>query len=85
MAIRVDEVLALWRECERVLEQLPTGSVHRRLVTADELELRRLYRRLTTERIVETDAVLRAARETIDNARMTLEEARIRLDGGPGN
>ena len=80
MAKRLEEVLALWRECERVNVNLPAGSVMRQLVSAEELELRRIYRRLTTERIVETEAALRATRHTIDAARETLLRAHQALD-----
>jgi hypothetical protein len=85
MATAVEDVLALWRECERVRDLLPVDSVVRRLVTSDELELRRIYRRLTTERIVESEAALRATRTTIDAARLTLAEAHRRLEAGVGS
>jgi hypothetical protein len=84
MATAVEEVLALWRECERVRDELPADSVVRRLVTADELELRRIYRRLTTERIVETEMTLRATRRTIEAARATLADAHRRLENTVG-
>lgn len=84
MATRVEEVLALWRDCERVRDALPAKSTVRSLVSAEELELRRIYRRLTTERIVETEVVLRETRETLEAARETLAEARRRLEAGVG-
>jgi len=85
MATRVEDVLELWRDCERVRDELPADSVIRRLVTADEVNLRRIYRRLTTERIVETELVLRETYEAIESARITLAEAHRRLEAGVGS
>lgn len=76
MPVAIAEVLALWREAERLLEELPPWSAERDVVRSEALALRDLYRRMTgagadaqpeiddsTETILNAQEVLRAARE----------------------
>ena len=84
MALEVEEVLALWRQAERLLDELPARSPERTVVSAEALELKRIYMRLTggddvtahmigsTQlRIEETKAVLEAAQATLDRSHET--------------
>ena len=81
MALEVEEVLALWRQAERLLVELPARAPERRVVSAEALELKRLYKRLTAEgdvtahmigsshlRIQESRAVLEAAQATLNRS-----------------
>jgi hypothetical protein len=84
MARAVEDVLALWREGERLLEALPPTSVERSAI-ADEVEaLRALYRELTDQRQL-TTAMLARADGVARDARGVLERARRRLDGPAGS
>ena len=82
MALEVEEILALWRQAERLLDELPARAPEHRIVRAEVLELKRMYKRLTAEgdvtghmigtthlRIQESKAVLEAARATLDRNR----------------
>jgi len=79
MALEIEEVLALWREAERVLQQLPRGAPERKLVSAEVVNLRRTYRRLTAESRA-TAETLAESRVTIESAQVTLERARERFE-----
>jgi hypothetical protein len=82
MALEVEELLSLWREAERVLDQLPPDVPERTLVGAEVVNLRRMYRRLTAEGVATSES-LRESRSTIATAQRTLSEARRRLAGPP--
>jgi hypothetical protein len=78
MALRVEEVLALWREAERVLDDLPEVDPDRRIVSADVAALRRMYR-LMTDTATGTDATLAQSAEVIEESRAILRRVRARL------
>ncbi|HEX5013667.1 MAG TPA: hypothetical protein VFV72_05835 [Candidatus Limnocylindrales bacterium] len=78
MALETEEVLALWREAERILEQLPPGAPERKLVGAEVVKLRRIFKRLTNQRAARS-ATLPESRSTIESAELTLARARERL------
>ena len=78
MALEVEEVLALWRQAERLLDELPARAPERKAVSAEALELKRIYKRLTAEgdvaahmigssdlRIQESRSVLEAAQASL--------------------
>jgi hypothetical protein len=75
----MEEVLALWREGERILEQLPQDAPDRPMVEAEVESLRALYHRLTSK-IEESGIALETSRSRIDSSRATLERAKLRLE-----
>ena len=79
----VDKVLALWREAERVLEELPMNDPDRvRLVDAA-TQLRTAYRMLTDGS--DLSARRRAATQaTMDRAHSLLDAAQRRIDAAAG-
>lgn len=78
MAVPIEEVLALWREGERILGQLPDDAVDRRLVEAQVETLRGIYHRLSSQAATSGTAVEMSLRQ-IDAARASLERAKARL------
>jgi hypothetical protein len=85
VARALDEVLALWREGERLLEELPPDSPDRRPVQVHVYQLRRIYRRLTDTRIPRTAEHMATSLEAVERARATLASAQARLGSGePG-
>ena len=80
LALEVEEVLSLWREGERLLEELPGDAPQRKLVSAQVEELRRLYERLIDEPDV-TAHMIDNAHEAIESARTVLAGARARGKG----
>ena len=79
----IEEVLALWRELERVHEQLPEGDPTRRAVANEIAQVRGLYRRLTDES-QQTATLLKASQRTIVRAHDVIEAAQTRLVSRPG-
>ncbi|HEX5013669.1 MAG TPA: hypothetical protein VFV72_05845 [Candidatus Limnocylindrales bacterium] len=80
MALEVEEILSLWREGERLLEELADDAPQRRLVAAEVVELKRIYRRLTNESDV-TAHILVQSREAIATAHDAVASARTVLEG----
>jgi hypothetical protein len=78
MSVRMEEVLALWREGERILEQLPRDAPDRPIVEAEVESLRGLYQRLTSK-IESSGIALETSRSWIESSRATLERAKLRL------
>jgi hypothetical protein len=78
MALRVEEVLALWREAERVLEDLPEVDPDRGIVCADVVSLRRMYRSLT-DTAAGTEAALTQSAALVAESRAILRRVRARL------
>ena len=78
MALAVQEVLSLWREAERLLDDLPDAAPERKIISAEVVNLKRTYRSLTTRPDV-TAEVLAESRETIDAAQQTLDAASRRI------
>jgi hypothetical protein len=83
MALQIEEVLSLWREAERLLNELPPEAPERKRVSAEVVSLRRMYRRLTEESDV-TAHMIGAAHDTIISAKATLVWARAKPEGKPG-
>jgi hypothetical protein len=79
LARALDEVLAVWREGERLLEELPADSPDRRPVQIQVYQLRRIYRRLTDTKIPQTAEHIATSREAVERARATLARAQARL------
>ena len=79
VARALDEVLAVWREAERVLEALPGDSPERRPVQLEVYRLRRMYRRLTDAKTSRSEEHLAQSLETLERARGTLARANERL------
>jgi len=78
MALRVEEVLALWREAERVRDDLPVGHPQRVVVDREIVEIHRLYRRLTVE-IESSHDNLHISQTQIESATQTLLRVRAAL------
>ncbi|HEV7810554.1 MAG TPA: hypothetical protein VGO64_08140 [Candidatus Limnocylindrales bacterium] len=78
MALRVEEVLALWREAERVLDGLPVGDPERTHLNAEIVEIREIYARLT-EAVDSTWTGLGSSREQMASASETLVRVRASL------
>ncbi|MFL5726372.1 MAG: hypothetical protein ACJ765_00985 [Chloroflexota bacterium] len=79
MALPIEDVLSLWREAERVLEELPADAPERRVVSAELVNLKRIYKRLTSESDA-TAETLGQSRVSIEAAHATLARARAHLD-----
>jgi hypothetical protein len=78
----IEEVLALWRELERVHEQLPEDDPTRRAVADEIARIRDLYRRLTNES-QQTATLLKASQRTIERAHGVIRSAETRLVSTP--
>ena len=79
-AVEIQEVLSLWREAERLSDDLPDEEPLRRLLTSEAFKLRRVYRRMTRDLADGSASVLRSNAEVLESTRRTLAEARSRLD-----
>ena len=77
MSVAVEEVLGLWREAERLLDELPLGP-ERTAVLAEVEQLHILYTALT-DRASSMQPILNASASVIDDARRLLERTRERL------
>ena len=78
MAILLEELLEVWREAERVLDQLPVGAPERNVLLVEVVQLRSMHRRLTDQRLEQTDQLLASSREAIEAARRVIERTRAR-------
>jgi hypothetical protein len=82
MAVPIEDVLALWREAERLLEALPDESAERVAVHAEAAHLRELYRSLSAQATM-TGPTLASSTEAIERSRRLLERVKARLDVPP--
>jgi thiamine monophosphate kinase len=80
MAVTVEEVLEVWRAAERALNDLPIEAPERPIVRLHVVRLRRLYAQLTTESAPASWQLIQSSRGLIDETRIILAEARIRID-----
>jgi hypothetical protein len=81
----IEEVLALWRELERVHDKLPDDDPQRAAVAAEISSVRDLYRRLTEES-QQSVTLLKASQRTIERAQLVIRSGAARLpamDGRP--
>jgi hypothetical protein len=74
----IEEVLARWRELERVQEQLPEDDPKRRAVADGIRQVRDLYRRLT-DQSQQTASLLKASQRTIQRADEVIRSAEMLL------
>jgi hypothetical protein len=79
MSREVEEVLAVWRELERVRESLPVGSTERTSVNREILEVKRLYRSLT-RRVSVSLGRPDTIRPILERAYDALHRAKLGLD-----
>ncbi|MFL5725286.1 MAG: hypothetical protein ACJ76W_00770 [Chloroflexota bacterium] len=84
MAVRVEEVLAVWRAAERALNELPDEAPELPLIRLQVARLRRCHGRLTDENIPTTWQLLTSTHEAISDTRRILAEARGRIDDVSG-
>ena len=82
MAVLIEELLEVWREAERVAEELPPATPERAQLETQLAELRAIHQRLTQRDIERTAQVIAASQDTIDCARRTIERAHERLERG---
>ena len=78
MALEVEEVLSLWREAERLLDGLPADAPERGVVSAQVVNLKQIYSRLTAGSDARDD-VLADSHSAVVSAQTTLEAAKRRL------
>lgn len=84
MARALEEVLAVWREAERVLTTLPSDSPERREVEFEVGRLRRLYGRLTDRTIPPTQEHIATSVQAVEQARRRIAQATDRVSAnGP--
>ena len=79
MTLAIEEVLAVWRDAERVRDTLPADHPRRAAIDVDIAQLRAIYARMTSL-IASSNQDLRLSAAQIDSARETLERVRTRLD-----
>ena len=82
MALEVEEVLSLWREAERLLDGMPANAPDRKIVSAEVVNLKRIYRRLTADSDA-TAEILGASHMALESAQSKLDAARRRLTTRP--
>ena len=80
MAVLIEDLLDVWREAERVLDELPDATPEHSQLQQDLAELRAMHQRLSDRRIVRTAKVIEASQDTIERARLTIERARERVE-----
>ena len=83
MSVLVEDVLALWREAERLLDALPTDAEERDLVREEIERLHGLYRKMT-ERADSIQPTLTASAAAIERSRVVIERAQMRLSRSAG-
>jgi hypothetical protein len=80
--IVVEEVLAAWRDAERLLDELPpVGNDHETVVLVV-ASLRDTYARITNDAIRTSPTVIAETRDTIQSSRELLARVHSKLDGG---
>ena len=77
----VQEVLAAWRDAERLLDELPPVGTDHETVVLTVASLRAAYARLTTEPIPTTPEILAQTHEAIDRSRELLRRVREQQRG----
>jgi hypothetical protein len=76
----IAEALAIWREAERLLEELPENHPERKVIQFELVQARAVYRSLTTRQALSRD-VIDGSRDTLQQAWKTLERSRDRIHG----
>lgn len=74
----IEELLALWREAERVLEELPLTDPDRARLVEVATQLRAAYRMLTDGKDLSASRIA-ATQATMDNAHVLLDAAEGRI------
>ena len=81
MTLVIEEVLAIWRDAERIRDALPAAHPSRVELDAEIVELRAIYARMT-DLIASSNHDLCVSADQIASARETLARVRARL-GAP--
>ncbi len=81
MTLAIEEVLAVWRDAERVRDALPPTHPSRAAIDAEIRRLRAMYARMT-DLASSTGNDLAASSQQIASAMATLDRVRSRLDLG---
>ena len=84
MALSVDELLLVWRDAERVLNDLPASAPERPRFLRQVARLRRYHARLTTETAPTSSRLLSSTHDAITETRRLLGNARSRVEAPPG-
>ena len=79
MAVKVEDVVAVWREAERALDSLPEEASDRPIIQIQVARLRRLYLRLMSEAVPATWNLITATREAIADTNAILDDAEARI------
>ncbi|HEX5015392.1 MAG TPA: hypothetical protein VFV72_14690 [Candidatus Limnocylindrales bacterium] len=79
MAAEFEEVLAMWRDAERVLDALPDEAPERPIILIQVARLRRYYARLTNDAAPASWQLLESTHEAIAETRRILGDARARV------
>jgi hypothetical protein len=83
MALPIEDVLALWREADRVLDELPPDAADRSRVQAELDSLRTLYARLTDGTTLSTEK-LAVSKAAIERSQRVIAQARARIERAAG-
>jgi hypothetical protein len=83
MALRVEEVLSVWRDAERVLNDMPASAPERPSILRQVARLRRYHARLTTEIAPTSWRLLSSTHDAMTETQRLLGEARV-VDAPPG-
>jgi hypothetical protein len=76
----IAEALAVWREAERLLEQLPQEHPDRKVIQFELVQARAVYRRLTERKDASKD-VIDDSLQVLERAWIALNSTRERLAG----
>jgi hypothetical protein len=79
VVLRVEQVLAVWRDGERLLEALPEVHPDHETVAMSVAELRALYAQMTGLSALSRNK-LEISRRSLERSKATLEAVRQRLD-----
>ena len=80
MALSVDELLLVWRDAKRVLNDLPASAPERPRILRQVARLRRYHARITTATAPTNSRLLSSTHDAITDTRRLLGEARSRVD-----
>jgi len=79
VALLVEQVLAVWRDGERLLEALPSAHPDRETVVTSVAELRSLYAQMTDLGVL-SRSKLETSRRMLERSNATLAAVRERLE-----
>ncbi len=84
MALSVDELLLVWRDAERVLNDLPASAPERPRILRQVARLRRYHARLTAATAPTSWRLLSSTHDAMTETRRLLGETPSRVHPAPG-